>query len=189
MRNNTQKICIQARLLIVLLIFTGCKSDTAVTDKIDSTVFEMWIDFTKYNPEFKDQELPESWYFHNNKEDANRLAELTLTGKKRAGSSLYKLYEIYKADLPKAGTKHIITDFNGKAKAIIEIKSVEKIPFNKISKMYAELDMGTNLEPLKKWPKAHWDFFKNMLKETDILPTEDMLVVCEKFEIIWPIQL
>ena len=153
---------------------------------IDKTVYQMWNSFTESNPEYKDSEMPESWYFHNNEEDANRLAELVAQGKKKAGSGLYSWYEEANADLPKIGTKHIITDFDGKARAIIEINKVDTIPFNQISEEYAEKDMGTTIEPLKIWKKAHWDFFVNTMEESGEEPTEEMLIVCERFETIWP---
>ena len=171
--------------IILLLLLTNCKSETKIQDEIDKTVYEMWDNFTKSNPEFKKDQLPESWFFHNNKEDANRLAELVVSGKKKAGSGLYSWYKDAKADLPKIGTKHIITDFDGKAQAIIENKKVDTIPFNQISNEYAEKDMGTTIEPLKKWKKAHWDFFATAMKESDQNPTEEMRVVCESFETIW----
>lgn len=172
--------------IILFLILISCKSETKTENGIDKTVYEMWDNFTESNPEFNKDELPESFYFHNNEEDANRLAELILSGKKKAGSNLYFWYEEAKADLPKIGTKSIVTDFDGKARAIIEIKEVDTIPFNQISKDYAELDMGTNIEPLKKWKKAHWDFFAKALEQNGEKPTEEMLIVCEWFETIWP---
>lgn len=76
-------------IVILFLIFIGCKNETITKNGIDKTVYKMWNNFTKSNPEFKKDELPESWYFHNNKEDANRLAELTLSRKKKASSGLY----------------------------------------------------------------------------------------------------
>ena len=45
--------------------------------------------------------------------------------------------------------------------------------------------MGTTIEPLKKWKKAHWDFFTSTMQDSGEKPTEDMLVVCEIFEVIW----
>lgn len=172
--------------IILILFVISCKSEIKTENGTDKTVYEMWNSFTKSNPEFKKDKLPESWHFHNNEEDANRLAKLTLSGKKKAGSGLYAWYEEANADLPKIGTKHIITDFDGKAQAIIEIIKVDTIPFNQISKDYAEIDMGTNIEPLKKWKKAHWEFFANAMEENGEKPTEEMLIVCERFEIIWP---
>ncbi|MDT0622949.1 ASCH domain-containing protein [Croceitalea vernalis] len=186
--------------IFLLLILVGCKNEskreigtenqsevtTETEDGIDKSVSEMWNDFTESYPEFKNDEIPESDFFHNNEKDANRLAELTLTGKKRASSGLYSLYQQYKADLPTVGTKQIVTDFNGKAKAIIENISVDTIPFNKISKEYAEMDMGTYVEPLTKWKKAHWDFFESFLKENGNEPTEKMLIVAVEFKKVWP---
>ncbi len=175
--------------IILFLTLIGCKNETKnevnTENGIDKTVYEMWNSFIESNPESKKDALPESWYFHNNKKDANRLAELTVNGKKKASSGLYFWYEEANANLPKVGTKHIITDFDGKAKAIIEIKKVDAIPFNQISKAYAQMDMGTEIEPLKKWKKAHWDFFAAAMEESGEKPTEDMLIVCERFETIW----
>ncbi|WP_027127243.1 ASCH domain-containing protein [Gelidibacter mesophilus] len=187
--------------IFLLLIFMSCKNETKkeTESKVETeskteiqtgnetgkSVKEMWSEFTKSNPEFKNEEIPESDFFHNNREDANRLAELTVNGKKKASSGLYSLYKQYSVDLPKVGNKQIVTDFDGNAKAIIVTKSVDTIPFNEISKEYAELDMGTDVDPLKKWKKAHWDFFENFMKESGGKPTEDMLIVCERFETIW----
>lgn len=152
---------------------------------IDASVYEMWDNFTKANPEFDKNQLPEAWHFHNNKEDANRLAKLIVSGEKRASSNLYFWYAEANADFQKIGSKHIITDFDGKAKAIIEIKKIDTIPFHKITSEYAALDMGTKIEPLTKWKKAHWDFFEKALKESGEKPTENMLIVCEWFDTIW----
>ncbi|CAM4260512.1 ASCH domain-containing protein [Zobellia roscoffensis] len=175
-------------ILITLLILTSCKGETKADQEvvIDPSVQEMWESFTQSNVEFKEEEQPESWFFHNNEADANRLAKLVLEGKKQAGSGLYAWYEEANADLPSVGTQHIITNFDGKAQAIIEVTKVDTISFNEISEAYATLDMGTTDEPLKKWKKAHWDFFASTMKESDEEPIEDMLVVCEYFETVWP---
>jgi len=153
---------------------------------LDTSVIEIWNNFIAANPEYKDEEIPESDFFHNNREDANRLAKLTLEGKKKASSGLYSLYKKHHVDLPKVGAKQIVTDFDGKAHAIIENVGVELIPFNKISANYAAMDMGTEIEPLEKWKKAHWNFFEPFLQESGEKPTAEMLIVCVKFNTIWP---
>ncbi len=174
--------------IVLFLILSSCKSESKTENGIDETVSRMWDDFTELNPEFKNEELPESFYFHNNEKDANRLSALVLKGQKKASSNLYFWYEEANADLPKIGTKSIVTDFDGKARAIIKIIKVDTVPFNQISEAYAEMDMGTNIEPLQKWKKAHWDFFSKALGENGVKPTEDMLMVCEYFETIWPLK-
>lgn len=171
--------------IIILLLLISCNTETNTRNGIDTSVYELWNDYTASNPQFKNEQMPESWFFHNNKEDADRLAVLTATGKKRAASGLYAWYEEAEADLPAVGTKHIITNFEGIAQAIIEIKKVDTIPFDKITPAYAAMDMGTDTAPLEKWKKAHWDFFVSTMEESEVAPTEEMLVVCEWFEVVW----
>ncbi|MEM6892704.1 MAG: ASCH domain-containing protein [Bacteroidota bacterium] len=187
---------------VLLLIFMGCKNEPKAEAKpepepvaetqpktesqVDLSVLKMWEAYISAHPEFKDNDIPEADFFHNNREDANRLAQLTLEGKKQASSGLYGLYQQYGVALPTVGTQQIVTDFDGKAKAIIENTKVDTIPFHQVSEAYATLDMGTNIEPLKKWRKAHWDFFESYLKESGSQPTDEMLVVCVRFKTIWP---
>lgn len=178
--------------LLLLLTFLQCKTNTQTAavpepeNAVDPSVTHMWKAFMASNPGFKDEEIPESDFFHNNRTDANKLAELTLKGKKRASSGLYSLYKKYNVDFPVVGTKQIVTDFDGKAIAIIENVRVDTIPFNKISKEYAQMDMGTEVDALEKWKKAHWDFFEIFLKESGEKPTEEMLIVAVRFKKIWP---
>ncbi len=176
-----------ALIMVVLLFSCKGKIKTEEEPKIDETVYEMWGDFTASYPEFKNNAMPESWYFHDNEKDANRLANLTVNGKKTATTSgLYSWYVDADTDLPKIGVKHIITDFKGKAQAIIEIIQVDTIPFNQLSDEFAAKDMGTSREPLKKWKKAHWDFFTSVMQENDGEPSQEMLIVFEQFRKIWP---
>ncbi len=170
--------------IIFLFLIVSCKNETA--DGLDPSVYEMWEGFTNAHPEFKNENLPEAFPFHNNEFDAKRLANLIVNGKKKAFSSLYARGKATNAELPKIGTKSIVTNFDGKARAIIEFKKVETVPFNEVSKDYAEVDMGTTIEPLKKWKKAHWEFFENSLGRSGEKPTEEMLVVCHWFETVWP---
>ena len=187
-------------IIVLLLIFIGCKyepkseiqTETQVETEmdtengIDKSVYAMWNSFTESNPKFKKDELPDTDFFDNSEEEPSKYAELIVDGKKRTSSGLYFWYKEANVDLPKVGTKLIVTDYNGKALAIIETKKSDTIPFNQISKEYAELDMGTNIEPLEKWKKAHWDIFANSLEENGQKATDEMLVVCEWFETIWP---
>jgi len=120
----------------------------------------MWNDYTTSNSGIENIEMPDSWHFYNKRENANRLTKVTSTGKKRAITKLYSWYENDNMELDKIEAKHIIIVFDGKAQAIIDIKKIDTIPFNPISTEYAARDMNTDIEPLKKWKKAHWTFFQ-----------------------------
>ncbi len=165
---------------------TAPQPEAPADSEIDASVTAMWNKYRAAHSEEASSKLPGSWFFHNNEEDANRLGKLVASGKKQAGSGLYAWYKEAGAPLPETGTKHIITDFDEKALAIIVITDVDTIPFNQITAAYASLDMGTNEKPLEKWKEAHWEFFTTALAESDQKPTEDMLVVCEYFKTVWP---
>ena len=85
----------------------------------------MWNAFKASNPEFKNEDLPDSDFFHDNEVDANRLAKLIVNREKKASSSLYNWYKAANTNLPQLGTKLIVTDFNGKAQAIIKTTKVD----------------------------------------------------------------
>ena len=187
--------------IILFLIFLSCKNEpktkmsteletenetqTDTENRLDKSVYEMWNDFAESNPKMDKNELPNTDFFDNSEEEGHQFADLIVDGKKKATSGLYIWYKEANVDLPKIGAKLIVTNYNGKARAIIETKKVDTIPFNQISKEYAELDMGTNIEPLEKWKKAHWEIFVNSLEQNGQKATDDILVVCEWFETIW----
>ncbi|WP_405252222.1 ASCH domain-containing protein [Dokdonia sp. Asnod3-C12] len=184
-------------ITVLLLVSIGCKNE-ATTPKptasleelqtqqyIESSVSAMWRNFKQAHPEYANEPQPNADFFHDNKEDANRLAALTVLGKKQASSSLYFLYEKYGVDLPQAGNLQIITDFEGKAQAIIKTKTVDTVAYNDISKTYAILDMGTALNALEQWKKAHQAFFESYTKDSGVQTIDSLLIVCETFETIW----
>ncbi|WP_339657850.1 hypothetical protein [uncultured Maribacter sp.] len=55
------------------MIFISCKNKsktktaTETKNRIDQSVYEMWSGYIESNPELKDEEIPESDLFHNNK--------------------------------------------------------------------------------------------------------------------------
>lgn len=184
-------------IILLLLISIGCKNEASspkvmaslqeeqTQQHIDSSVSAMWRDFKQAHPEYANEPQPNADFFHDNKEDADRLAALTVLGKKQASSSLYFLYEKYGVDLPQAGNLQIITDFEGKAQAIIKTKTVDTVAYNDISEAYAILDMGTAFNALEQWKKAHQAFFESYTKESGVKTIDSMLIVCETFETIW----
>ncbi|WP_396596243.1 ASCH domain-containing protein [Dokdonia sp. R86516] len=184
-------------ITLLLLISIGCKNEAPTRkvtaslqeeqtqEHIDSSVSAMWRDFKQAHSEYANEPQPNADFFHDNKEDANRLAGLTVLGKKQASSSLYFLYKKYGVDLPQAEDLQIITNFEGKAQAIIKTKTVDTVAYNDISKAYAILDMGTAFNALGQWEKAHQAFFESYTKESGVKTIDSMLIVCETFETIW----
>lgn len=126
----------------------------------------------------------DSWYFCDNEESANDLAELTKKGIKRGTTSLYFLYEIENEKLPKVNEYNVITDWCGKPKCIIKTKNVTILPFKDVDDEFAAIE-GEGDKSLEYWRKVHIEFFSKELNRLNLKFTEDMLVVFEEFEVVY----
>ncbi len=127
-----------------------------------------------------------AWHFCNDEKAARELAHLVKLGVKTATSSLHCLYEWEKESLPKVGDFSVVTDFSGSAQCIIRTRKVELMLFNEVSEDFAYKE-GEGDRSLEYWRKVHWTFFSGELKEYNIRMSVDMLVVCESFEMVYPI--
>ena len=155
--------------------------------KYDKSVEEMW---KKYLEQIGEEPVGtsltyESWYFCDNEEDANELAQLVLEGTKRATASLYKSYEFEKEELPKEGSHIVVTDWNGTAKCIIRTNKVSILPFKDITEDHARIE-GEGDKSLKYWKDGHTRFFTRECEVMGIEFNQDMLVAFEEFQVVYP---
>ena len=154
-------------------------------NKTDKSVIKLWNNFIQNRTEFENFFMPKSWYFCDNERDANECAELVVKHIKQATSTSMWWYETYNYPIPEIGDLNIITDWNGKAKAIIRTILVEKIPFKEITEEYAKIE-GEGDKSLHYWKKVHWDYYTREMKSQNASPTKNMIIVCERFKTIWP---
>lgn len=130
------------------------------------------------------EEKYSSWHFCDNEKDANNLAELTKQRIKRATTGLYYWHEVEGEKLPEAGDISIITDWYGVAQCIIQVKKVSIVPFKEVTEEFAKIE-GEGDKSLEYWRTVHIDFFSRELKDYGKEFSEDMLVVCEEFEVVY----
>lgn len=78
----------------------------------------------------------------------------------------------------------MVLDWSGKPVCIIEIESVEECKYSNVSEDFAYLE-GEGDRSLKWWKKSHWNFFTQECKEVNIEPSEDMILILEKFKVIY----
>jgi len=126
----------------------------------------------------------DSWYFCDNKKSADELAKLVKQGIKRATTGLHYSYEVEGDKLPEVGEISIVLNWDNEAQCIIQTKKVSITPFNEVSEEFARRE-GEGDKSLKYWQDEHRNFFIRGLKEESIDFSEDMLVVCEEFELIY----
>ncbi len=126
----------------------------------------------------------DAYYFCADEKNANICASLVLQGEKRATASLLWWYEVENEPLPEVGNLSAITNWDGIPQCIIETTSVEVKSFNEVSPEFA-FEEGEGDKSLENWRKDHWNFFSMECKELGREPSEDMLVILEKFKVIY----
>ncbi|NQY54750.1 MAG: ASCH domain-containing protein [Campylobacteraceae bacterium] len=123
-------------------------------------------------------------YFCGDEHNANLCADLICIGQKTATCSLKYSYESCNENIPIIGHLQVVLDWSGKPVCIIEIESVEECKYSNVSEDFAYLE-GEGDRSLKWWKKSHWDFFTQECKEVNIEPSEDMILILEKFKVIY----
>jgi uncharacterized protein YhfF len=125
-----------------------------------------------------------AWYFCDNEKDANECAELVLAGIKRATATSIYAFELNQEPLPRLGDLNIITDWNGKPQCIIKTTQIDIIPFSNVSAEFAAIE-GEGDKSLAYWRNVHWAYYNRELQSTQYQASEDMLIVCEQFEVVY----
>ena len=124
----------------------------------------------------------EAWAFGV---DADELAELVRTGVKTATASAHPLYEVDGEGLPRAGEYSVILDSREEAVCIIRTEKVYVTPYRKVTAEQAWKE-GEGDRSLAYWRQVHEAFFKQEMENAGLAFTEDMGVVCEEFEVVYP---
>jgi uncharacterized protein YhfF len=126
-----------------------------------------------------------AWSFGDSPELADELLELVLTGKKTGTATLVIELEKEGEKMPEVGDYNIILNGKGKPAAIIRTTSVEIKPFNKVEKAYAYSE-GEDDRTLKSWKREHWKYWTRKSQKLGFKMKEDLLVICENFELVYP---
>ena len=144
---------------------------------------EIWAAYTREHPCCKDEKY-EAWCYGSDTPDL--LAELTASGRKTATASAYPCYEYEKCPLPEAGAYNIILDTSGSAVCITRTTRVALVPFLQVSAEQAYKE-GEGDRSLQYWRAVHAGVFADELAEIHLKFSEDMLVVCEEFQVVFPV--
>lgn len=141
---------------------------------------QLWQEYLTVNPQAGPE--PEAWAFGAVPDE---LADLVARGIKTATSSAYPLYELEGEEIPQTGGYDIILDSQGNAVCIIKTTKVYVTPFSQVSEEHAWRE-GEGDRSLSYWRQVHEELFTIWLEEVGLTFSEDMLVVCEEFELVYP---
>jgi len=114
---------------------------------------------------------------------ADELAALVISGKKTATCSAYICYEEENESLPTVDDYSIILNSKDEPVAIIKTTDVQVMPMNEVPEAFAIAEGEGDLS-YEYWWNGHKGFFTLELAEFGKEFSEDMLVVCEWFELV-----
>lgn len=119
---------------------------------------------------------------------ADILSKLVLDGKKKATASLHKIYELDNEKIPEKDEIAIVLNGSNEPVAAIKNTEVKIVPFTEITEEDARTEGEGDLS-LGYWRNAHIEFFTRECEKYGIKFSKNMLIVFEKFELIYKKQL
>lgn len=141
-----------------------------------NSINKFWNDFCQKN-NVSPSALEGAYAFGANDQDADYLSDLINKGIKTATTSIYTSAD----DVPIVGMYSIVLDGKNQPVCVIKNKTVEIMPFKKVTVEHAYLE-GEGDRSYDSWRKVHEDFFTWECKEElGKVFTEDTEVVCETF--------
>jgi uncharacterized protein YhfF len=152
--------------------------------KVTAPVQKFWNEFCRNNPDIKPDTAFQTWYFGLGSEDARELCGLVLEGKKTATASLVWEYEDKPEDAPVLHGYSVVTDFEGHPQCVLQTTELRVVPFGKVDAEFAA-DEGEGDLSLDHWRKVHWDYFSRRCAAVGKEASEEMLVNCERFRLLY----
>ncbi|SDY01746.1 Uncharacterized protein YhfF [Evansella caseinilytica] len=121
-----------------------------------------------------------AWQFGVN---PDHLAQLVIEGVKTATCSGLIFYETENEPLPAVEDYSVILNSDDEPLAIIKTVDVQIVPMNEVTAEFAIAE-GEGDRTYQYWKEAHETFFTEALRKLGREFSEDMLLVCERFELI-----
>ncbi|MDQ1912612.1 ASCH domain-containing protein [Paenibacillus sp. GD4] len=121
-----------------------------------------------------------AWKFGAN---PDHLAHLVIDGVKSATCSGLIFYEIENEPLPSTEDYSIILNSNDEPVAIIKTVDVRVIPMNEVPEEFAVAE-GEGDRTYQYWNENHEKFFIEELSKLGLTFSQDMMLVCERFELV-----
>jgi uncharacterized protein YhfF len=144
---------------------------------------ELWKKYISSNSEEADKNY-NVFYFGDNRETANKLADLVMQGIKTATSSCLYSYRVENKQVPKKDDLNIVTDFKGSAMCIIKDTRVSLVKYNQVSAKMAELE-GEGDKTLRYWRSVHEPMLKEECNKINKQFNDSTPVVFEEFIVVY----
>lgn len=118
-------------------------------------------------------------------ETANELAELVVSGTKRATAGLLRQFGPEGEPLPVIGGFVVLVDGGGQPRAIWRTKELRLGPLTSVDDAFA-WDEGEGDRSRTYWLAEHRAFFGRMAQRSGFALHDDIETVFERFTVVWP---
>jgi uncharacterized protein YhfF len=143
-----------------------------------------WREFVAMRKEDPTPRFLEAFFFDDNEPSANELAQLVLSGRKRATAGLLWSFQSAGVPVPEPGNLSVVTNFAREPQCVIETTRVDIVPFEEVTAEFASVE-GEWDGSLEYWRRAHTAYFGRECQRIGRTPDPRMPVVCERFEVIF----
>jgi len=121
-------------------------------------------------------ELPPFELGYPRTELRRQLVAAVLAGEKTATSGLWSEFMADGDDVPAAGDRFVLHDFDDRPSAIVEVTDAQRVPAREIDVAFAR-DEGEGFESVEDWRIAHEQFFRQPIApDTEIVAIRFRLV-------------
>lgn len=125
------------------------------------------------------------WHFGDSERLARDLADLVLRGQKQATAGLLWDAEHDPGMMPVQDGYSLVTDYAGTPLLVLRTTKVEIRPYGKVDADFAAAE-GEGDGSLAYWREAHWSYFSRRCAALGRVPSDDMLVILERFGLVYP---
>jgi uncharacterized protein YhfF len=143
-----------------------------------------WAEARRQVPALPAEIARDIWFFGDSPELAASLAELVMTGPKRATTGLLAEMQAEGLALPTVGGYSLVTDYHGAPLMILRSTRVDIQPFATVDADFAAAE-GEGDGSLAYWRDAHERYFKRSCARLGIAWRRDLEVICERFEVVY----
>jgi uncharacterized protein YhfF len=149
------------------------------------SIVKFWQDFCAENPDVNPNEPYQVWFFGNSQKMARELAELVISGTKRATASLVEFNEKHPEVAPVNAGFSVVTDSEGVPLCVIQTTEIRHLPFDEVDAQFA-FDEGEGDQTLEDWREGHQRYFTKEAAEFNLEFNEKSLIACERFKLLYP---
>jgi uncharacterized protein YhfF len=152
-------------------------------DQRSPAVREFWLEFCRRHGVDPDQRY-DVFAFGDSADLADELAELVISGPKRATAALLSDFGPDGEPLPEAGVYSVVLDGRGEPACVIRTTEVVVRPVGEVDAAFA-WDEGEGDRTLDGWLAGHRAYFTRELGRRGLPYSDDLPAVFERFELVW----